>query len=280
MTESTVVDVRIGTVRVPGATLYYEVRGEGPLVALIGSPMDATAFASLADLLASEHTVLTADPRGSNRSRVDDREQNSTPELRAADLSQLIRPLSGDDASPVAVFGSSGGAVTALALAQAHPEQVHTVIAHEPPLDQLLDDRVERMAATEHIIRTYREQGRAAGWRAFLADASIDLPEEVFDMMFGADLAGDEAADEQFFFDHELRATTRWRPNVERLRSTPPFIVPAIGRDSAGQICDRTTRALATALGLEPVLFPGDHTGFLDDPVAFAEQLRALLPAR
>ena len=58
--------------------------------------------------------------------------------MRADDLARLLIHL---DAGPAVVLGSSGGAVSALALVQAHPELVHTVIAHEPPLDELLDDR-------------------------------------------------------------------------------------------------------------------------------------------
>ena len=56
------------TLDVPGARLHYELRGTGPLIALVAAPMDATAFAPLADLLATDHTVLTTDPRGINRS--------------------------------------------------------------------------------------------------------------------------------------------------------------------------------------------------------------------
>src|SRR5207245_8488500 len=104
MTTTTMLDV-------PGARLHYEVRGSGPLVMLVGAPMDAVAFAPLAEQLAADHTVLTTDPRGIHRSSVDDRDQDSTPQLRAADLAHLIAHL---DAGPAAVFGSSGGAVTAL----------------------------------------------------------------------------------------------------------------------------------------------------------------------
>lgn len=140
------------SLKVPGARLHYELRGAGPLVVLIGAPMDADAFAPLADLLASDHTVLTADPRGIHRSRVEDPQADSTVELRADDLSRLITHVA---AGPAVVMGSSGGAVTALALAQEHPEQVEVVIAHEPPLVELLPDRDEAIARTEDYCTTY-----------------------------------------------------------------------------------------------------------------------------
>ena len=47
-----------------------------------------------------------------------------------------------------------------------------------------------------------------------------------------------------------------------------------IGEASAGQLCDRASRALTTALGAEPTMFPGGHTGFAEDPDGFATRLR------
>jgi len=111
--------VTAGTLRVPDALLYYEVRGSGPLVVLVAAPMDARSFAPLAELLATDHTVLTTDPRGINRSTVDDPDADATLDRRADDLARLITHL---DAGPAAVLGSSGGAVSALALAQSRPE--------------------------------------------------------------------------------------------------------------------------------------------------------------
>jgi pimeloyl-ACP methyl ester carboxylesterase len=243
-------------------------------VLLVGAPMNATSFAPLADLLAVDHTVLTTDPRGANRSQVADPDQDSTPELRADDLSRLLAHLG---AGPATVFGSSGGAVSVLALAQAHPEQVRTVIAHEPPLDELLDDRERLREETEGMIATYLAGDVKGAWARFMKTANIHLPEEVFEAMFGGERDPQTVADQDFWFAHELRGTTRWVPDVAALRSTPARIVVGIGEDSAGQLCDRTSRALATALGVEPTMFPGGHTGFEEDPVAFAARLRAVL---
>jgi pimeloyl-ACP methyl ester carboxylesterase len=274
MIQPSTVPATVATLDVPGARLHYEVRGAGPLVLLVGAPMGATSFAPLADLLAADHTVLTTDPRGADRSQVADPDRDSTPELRADDLSRLLAYLG---AGPATVFGSSGGAVSVLALAQAHPEQVHTVIAHEPPLDELLDDREHLREQTEDMIATYLAGDVKGAWARFLETANIHLPEEVFEAMFGGERDPQTAADQDFWFAHELRATTRWLPDVAALRSSPARIVVGIGEGSAGQLCDRTSRALATALGVEPTMFPGGHTGFEEDPVAFAARLRAVL---
>lgn len=263
-----------GTLRVPGAELYHEVRGSGPLLALAAAPMGADAFAPLAEMMADEHTVLTADPRGTGRSRLDDPSSDSTPALRSDDLARLVEHL---DLGPADVLGSSGGAVTVLALAQALPDLVRTVIAHEPPLDTLLDDREALLAGTEDMIATYLAGDVLGAWRMFMDQADIDLPPGVLEQMFGGDRDAQAVADERYFFEHELRGTVSWTPDLEALRASRARIVPAIGEDSAGEECDRTTRALAAGLAMEPTMFPGGHIAFADDPAAFAARLREVL---
>ncbi|MFD0360785.1 alpha/beta fold hydrolase [Nocardia sp. GCM10030253] len=276
MTQTSTASATAAELDVPGARLYYELRGTGPLVVLVAAPMDAAAFAPLADLIATDHTVLTTDPRGHQSSVLDDPEQDSTPELRADDLARLIAHVA---AGPAVVFGSSGGAVTALALAQAHPDLVTTIVAHEPPLLALLDDRAEQHAKTEDIIATYQAGDTLGAWRKFMAQANIQMPEPMLEQIFGGEREPRQQASESYWFAHELRATTSWEPDSAALRATAARIVIGIGADSAGQLCDRTSQALGEILGVEPVLFPGDHTGFAEDPAAFAPRLREVLRA-
>lgn len=265
---------RTATLDVPGARLHYEVRGQGPLLVLVGAPMDAVAFEPLAEEMAGDHTVLTTDPRGIHRSSVEDRDRDSTPELRASDLSHLVAHL---DAGPAAVFGSSGGAVSALALVQAHPEQVHTVVTHEPPLVELLDDRDAVRAATDDYVATYLAGDVVGAWRKFLRAAGIDVPDEVVEQMFGGPRDPQVVADERFWFTREMRCSDHWQPDLDTLRAAPTRIVVGVGEQSTGQSCDRTSAALATALGITRTTFPGDHTGFTSEPEAFAVRLRAAL---
>lgn len=266
----------VGTLEIPDARLYYEVRGQGPLVVLVGAPMDAAPFAGLADLLATDHTVLTTDPRGINHSALADPDQDSTPEMRADDLSRLIAHL---DAGPAVVLGSSGGAVSALALVQAHPEQVHTVIAHEPPLLELLEDPEYHRAQVDDIIATHLSGDVAGAWAKFLAHANITMPEP-------GDMGGDfiptepspqEIADANYQNAHMLRPTTRWVPDVEVLRTSRSRVLIGLGEDSGGQICERTSNALAAELGTKPTVFPGGHIGFAEDPQRFVVRFREVL---
>lgn len=274
MHQPSTVRPTVSTLEVPDARLHYELRGAGPLVVLVGAPMDARSFEPLAELLASEHTVLTTDPRGINRSPVHDRERDSTPQLRADDLSRLIASV---DAGPAAVLGSSGGAVSALALVEAHPEQVSTVIAHEPPLLELLPDREQQRAATEDIIATHLGGDPVGAFRKFLANAGIALTEEELAGFFPADPDPQDLADNDYQYARMIRPTTRFRPDVAALRAASTRIVVGIGESSRGQVCERTSEALAAALGIAPTHFPGGHVGFLEEPVAFAARLRAVL---
>jgi len=259
---------------VPGACLYYELRGNGSALVLVGAPMNASSFAPLADLLATEHTVITTDPRGINRSTVSDRDTDSTPEMRADDLSRLLAHV---DAGPATVFGSSGGAVSTLALAQTHPEQVSTVIAHEPPLISLLDDHDDLRARTEDYVKAYLAGNTLGAWRGFFASANIELPDEAIEAMFGGERHPQAVADERFWFEHELRPSSYWQPDLTALTDNTTRIVIGLGDDSTGQECDRTSRALATRLGIDVTSFPGDHIGFVRNPDGFADRLREVL---
>ncbi|MFE6857153.1 alpha/beta fold hydrolase [Nocardia sp. NPDC057668] len=263
---------------VPDGSLYYEVRGSGPLVAFVGAPMDAGPFQGVAELLADEYTVLTLDPRGHGRSVLNDPDSDSTPELRADDLARLIAAVG---AGPAAVFGSSGGAVTCLALAQTHSELVHTVIAHEPPLRELLADRESYRAQTDEMIAAHRAGDAEGAWRKFFAMTGMEIPEPMLTQMLaqmtGPDRSAAEIASDDFFYEHELHPTSGWQPDLEALKTAPARIVIGIGDASAGQFCDKTSRALGAGMGIEPILFPGGHGGFTEDVEAFAKRVREVL---
>ena len=105
-----------------------------PVLFLIGSPMGAGGFATLASHF-PDRTIVTYDPRGVERSVKADPASVSTPDQHADDLHRVIAAVG---AGPVDLFASSGGAVNALALVAKHPEQVRTLVAHEPPLASIV----------------------------------------------------------------------------------------------------------------------------------------------
>ncbi|MGW0686292.1 alpha/beta fold hydrolase [Streptomyces sp. NPDC002754] len=263
------------TLDVAGGHLYYEVRGTGPLLLLMGSPMDAEAFGPLADALASDHTVVTHDPRGISGSTLDDPGQDSTPELRADDVAALLDALDADCAD---VFGSSGGAVTGLALVVRHPGRARTLVAHEPPLLALLPDAAEQLDAADDLVETFHREGVGAAWMKFMANAG-------FDVGGGEDAPAPppgepserDLANSARFFGHELLGTSRYVADIAALTAASTRVVVGIGGASGGLITARTSRALAERIGVAPVEFPGDHGGFTEQPKEFAERLREVL---
>lgn len=264
------------TLDVPGARLHYEIRGSGPLLLVIGSPMPAADFAPLAHALAADHTVVTYDPRGLAGSTIDDPSQDATPDLRADDVSAIIEHLGPDR---VDVFGSSGGAVTGLALATRRPGLVRTLVAHEPPVTELLPDAAAQRAATEDIIETFHRDGPEAAWMKFMLNAGFDMSDPENGAPVGppptAEQQAKQFADMTRFFDHEMRDTIAYRPDVDALKRA--HVVIGIGADSGHLLTYRTSTALAELLGSTPAEFPGDHGGFIGAPGVFADRLREVL---
>ena len=84
---------------------------------------------------------------------------------------QLLDTVGAESAD---VFGSSGGAVTGLALVARHPGRVRTLVAHEPPLLELLPDAAAQRAKTEDIIATFHAEGIQAAWFKFMVNAGFD----------------------------------------------------------------------------------------------------------
>ena len=158
---------------VNGGRVYYEVRGSGPLLFVIGQPMTSGPFAPLADLLATDHTVVTYDPHGVGKSTVADPALDVTPEIEADDLAAIVEELGAERAD---MFGSSGGAVAGLAFAAHHADKLGTLIAHEPPVTELLADAPHIRTVVDDIQDTYRAAGAGAAWGKFVSMVMFDGP--------------------------------------------------------------------------------------------------------
>ena len=274
------------TLELPGATLTYDVRAAAsastdPALLMIGSPMDASGFTTLAAHF-PDRTVVTYDPRGVGRSPRADGATAATPEEHAEDLHQLISALG---AGPVDIFASSGGAVNALALVTHHPEQVRTLVAHEPPIATVLPDRAQALAATDDIHETYGRAGLGPAMAKFIAFTSVrgpipsDFPDRAPDPAdFGLTAEDDGSRDHPLLGRHMVEVT-RYEPDFDSLRGVSTRIVVAGGADSEGTFPERGARAVAEGLGTDTAIFPSHHGGFLEqgDPPAFAATLRRVL---
>src|ERR687887_2608658 len=286
------------TLDVPGAVLHYDIRrndaATAPVLLLIGSPMGAAGFGTLAGHF-TDRTVVTYDPRGVERSKRRPGgtrgAPESTPDEHADDLHRLIAALG---AGPVDIFASSGGAVNALALVARHPEQVRTLVAHEPPAAQLLPDREAALAAAVDIHETYLRSGFGPALAKFIALASHKgtippgfaqrpAPDPA---MFGLPTEDDGARNDPLV-GQNIISCTHFEPDFDALRVASTRIVIAAGTESEGEMANRAAVAVAERLGTEPVRFPSHHGGFLGgeygqagEPDAFAAKLREVLDGR
>jgi len=274
------------TLDLPGAAITYDVRGAEshgtrPVLLMIGSPMDASGFTTLAGHF-TDRTVVTYDPRGVGRSPRADGVTAATPDEHAEDLHRLISEL---DAGPVDIFGSSGGAVNGLALVTQHPEDVRRLIAHEPPLATVLPDREEALAVTEDIHETYERDGLGPAMAKFIAFTSVRGPTPPDFRNHAPDPADvglptedDGSRDHPLLGPHMIYAS-HYEPDFDSLRGASTRIVIAGGAESEGTFPYRGALAVAERLGTEAVIFPSHHGGFgqQGDPEAFAATLHRVL---
>jgi pimeloyl-ACP methyl ester carboxylesterase len=274
------------TLDLPGATVTYDVReaeskSSEPVLLMIGFPMDASGFRTLASHF-RDRAVVTYDPRGVGRSPRADGLTAATPEEHAEDLHRLISEL---DTGPVDIFASSGGAVNALALVARHPEQVHTLVAHEPPLAMVVPDREEALAATKAIHETYERHGFGPAMAQFLALTRVrgsippDFPAQAANPAdFGLPTQDDGSRDHPLLGPHMLYAS-RYEPDFNSLRAASTRIVVAGGIESEDTFPYRAALAVAQRLGTDLVVFPSHHGGFHEqgDPDAFAATLHRVL---
>lgn len=288
-------DLTTRTLGVPGATLTYDVRGdladrEQPVLLLIGSPMGASGFPTLASHF-TDRTVVTYDPRGVERSVRSDGTGELSPDDHAADLAALIEAL---DAGPVDLFASSGGAVNALALMAKRPDLVKTLVAHEPPLAGLLPDRENALAACEDIYQTYQRDGMGPAMAKFIAITGFqgEFPADYTSQpapdpaMFGLPSEDDGSRDDALL-GQNLRGCTSYQPDFDALAKVSDRIVVGVGEESANELAHRGGEAVAERLDITPATFPSNHGGFLGDeygmpgkPAEFAATLREVLASR
>ncbi|MFC6080406.1 alpha/beta fold hydrolase [Sphaerisporangium aureirubrum] len=267
--------MKTSTLPVPGARLYYEAHGSGPVLLLIaGGNGDAAGFTGMARLLAGRYTVVAYDPRGNSRSELTEPPGTQRIETHADDAHLLLKEVAGE---PAYVFGSSSGALVGLDLITRHPGQVRALVAHEPPAVTVLPDRDHWLAFLDGVRDTYMSRGVDAAVAEFsgalgqrpVMEPQGELPPGVREIVARIRRNFD------FFFAHEVTSFPRYEPDLPALRTAP--VVLGGGLESRDQMPYQATAELATRLGTEVLDFPGDHVGYIPHAAAFAERLHEVL---
>ncbi|MFI6925272.1 alpha/beta fold hydrolase [Nonomuraea spiralis] len=275
----------IGHLRVDGATLRYEVRGSGPLLLLIpGGTGGAAAFDGIADALAADHTVASYDPRGLSRSPLDDPGERQHVEQHADDADRLLELLS--PGAPALVAACSSGAIAALHLLTTRPERVERLVAHEPPVVEVLPDAAEHRALLARVQDTFRREGLMPAAAVFAAGLRRpgDDPAEAPAATPQPELSAEAAArvrrtmgDMPYFLGQIVPSFMAYVPDLDRLQEVSGRLVLAGGTDSRGELPYRPAAFLAERLGTPFVHFPGGHTGLSTHPAEFGELLAQVL---
>ena len=270
------------TVDVPGATIYYEVRGNGPVLLMMpGGPADSTTFRQIEDDLAKCFTVVTYDPRTYSQSVLKEPvEDAQMVQVFADDVHRLLQKVAGSERS--CIFASSGGATIALELIVRHPEQIETVICHEPPSPALMPNKAETRRGMEHVCETCETAGLFSAMQEFMTLVGVQ----------GGPPQGDghepttEEMEQQarmmgnmnYFFGRYIRNIARYEPDLDAVAKAPCRVVGAIGEESNdGQLACVGGKRLAQIVGSKPAVFPGDHGGFDGKPREFAAKLLEVL---
>ncbi|WP_020385723.1 alpha/beta fold hydrolase [Kribbella catacumbae] len=258
-----------GRAAVPGATLYYELSGSGPILLLIaGGDADAGVFDGIAPQLAAQYTVVAYDPRGNSRSPYDGDPVDERVDLAAEDALAVLNAVAGrapaHDDEPAYVFGTNSGAITAMELLIRHPDRIRRLIAHEPPAIELLPDATEARAFFRSVHDVYQREGRTAADRLLLDAQTPDLREV-------SEPNGD------VFYAHKLLPFSSYVPDVAALVALEDKFVPAVGSESSKILPSDPILALADRVGWNVIAFPGGQRGYRTDPYEFATLLRRVL---
>lgn len=256
---------------VPGGSLYYTTRGTGPVLLIMGGgPSNADTLEPFASRLATDFTVVTYDRRGCSRSQA---EEPADPELapiqrHADDARRLIAALG---TGPVAVFGTSFGALIALELAATAPAAVGPLVVHEPPLGQLLAGHEQDAFALK-----LDQEDAGAALNAIAASVGVNRGGGQGGGQGGLG-AGPVPADVELFIRRDAPAVGGYRVDLDRLRPMAGRLSVTGSEDSQGFYPYECARRLAAQLGLSLVELPGNHAGMIARPAEFAARLRGLL---
>jgi pimeloyl-ACP methyl ester carboxylesterase len=243
----------------------------------------------MTDRLTDRFTVVTYDPLGLAHGRLGEPVEEQRVRSWSDGARRILTELLPHGESAY-VLGTSSGAIAALDLLTRHPENLRHVIAHEPPVVEVLPDAARQRTMFTEVYETYRAAGlHAAGTRllAGLADRTPDADQD----SAGADHDSKSAAPQPpsltdelttpmaLFITRVLRQFTAYAPDLDALKPLAPRLTLAAGVDSRGQLLHRTAALTAELSGADFVEFPGGHIGVAEHPAEFAERVAQVLLA-
>jgi pimeloyl-ACP methyl ester carboxylesterase len=278
-----------GYLTVPGASLYYETYGTGPLLLFIsGANGDADIWRPLAQTLSSAtpYTVAIYDRRGFSRSYLSSTAaQNYTDRLSVDvnDVKRLTDHLSPKE--PATVLGTSSGAIVALQFLLTHPDNLKTLIAHEPPALSILPDADALQAAQRAVYATYRAVGVPASMLqfAYLQDPTFTpTPGGNAGFVIDTRRSPFSSGNLQYWFEREFLQYPLQEFDVEEFKHFKEKLVLANGNKTNVRGSQyRANLVIGEQVGLEVRYLAGEHVGYSGDTTGeFAKDLMGVLEGR
>ena len=274
-----------GNLTVPGATLYYETYGSGPLILFIsGGNGAADVWRNVTTYLESEYTVAIYDRRGFSRSHLsalEPQDYSVRLETDVSDAAALINHLSPTTKASL-VLGTSSGAIVALKFLTTYPNLTSTLASHEVPAMKILDDAATLEAAQRGIYATYRAQGIPPAMAEFGALYKAG-PLYTLALQLSMDTSRGPyiGNNDQYWMEREFLPYPLQDFNVTDFAPYKGLLMLANGDQTdptAPQY--RANGKIADTLGLNVTLFPGSHVGYQTNPKEWAGTLLAALAAR
>lgn len=238
--------------------------------------------------LAERYQVVTYDRRGFSRSELDGpQDYDHRLETDADDVRRLIEQLTdkrnganGAMDKPAIIFGNSSGATVALEFLISYPERVDTVIAHEPPVVNLLPDAAKWIAFFDEVYDTYRQSVITKAMHQFASGVLGSEDSKVLARNMKLHTNEQNLANATYWMEHELRQYPRVGLDLDALTAYSEQILLVGGRDSQNHLTYQPGKVLAQKLGLDIVSLPGGHLGFMAYPLEFPNALLDALKDR
>src|ERR1035438_472642 len=264
------------SIDVPGASLYYKSRGSGPVLLIIqGGAADADGSDALATHLESDFTIVSYDRRGLSRSVLKPGAPPADVRRHTQDASIILATVTSE---PAFVFGVSIGALIGLDLVTTHPNQILTLVAHEPPLKQLLppDEFEEALHEQEEVEVAFRNEGVRAAMMKFLQLSGVDFGDREADAP-APQLSPHMADNLQFFLTNDAPAVRQYQIDLSLLEEVRSKVIPSAGETSTANWPNHCASRLAEKMRIDLARFPGGHNAYGSRPRGVADKLRVLL---
>lgn len=267
-TKQPIEGVTTGILNVAGAELYYETKGNGPVLLMIpGANGDHFIFTPIREILSKTFTVVTYDRRGFSGSKlVGEQDYTHRIDTDANDAATLIKHLTHE---PAFVFASSSGALVSLQLMTLHPEIIKALVPHEPTALKYLPDTDKWKAAIQEIHDIYTKEGEGPAKEKFVNELIPGTQDGEY--MKGG--KGPETPNTTYWFKHEMRQYPSTDFDTNKLEENKDKIIFCVGRDSVNTMPAWPVTNLAKQFGTEVLYVPGGHLGYALHPAEFAKDL-------